>query len=241
MTSEILAEEFEVLESIYPTEFTKLTDTLVQVVAEPDELPEGFETFSVTLQVGYGEGYPETLPTLSLENLDEDQLSSEEAEDLLAELQSTAQENLGMPMTFTLVSLLREKLSLAVETRLERQKQEEIEKERREIEAEEARTRGTPVTKESFMAWKNKFDAEQKKAKQVADESFLRGLTAKEREEWKKVNSRLSGRQLFLKNTDLEEDNLEEGTSVDVTQYDRTRQDETEEDLEERVTFSDSD
>lgn len=77
-------------------------------------------------------------------------------------------------MTFTLVSLLREKLSDVVKSRLERQRQAELEKERKELEEEEARTRGTRVTVESFMAWKAAFDLEQRKAKQAADEGQYR-------------------------------------------------------------------
>lgn len=124
---------------------------------------------------------------------------------------------------------------------------------------EEARTRGTPVTAESFKAWKLKFDREFAAKKVQEDEDFLKGLTPKEREEWKKAGSRLSGitflccslqhaeatigRQLFERGgKNLEDDVLlEEGTvSVDIRQYERNRVDEEQEDAD-GVTFSDSD
>ena len=45
---------------------------------------------------------------------------------------------------------------------------------------EEARTRGTPVTPESFMAWKIKFDKEMALKRVQEEEEKLKGLTAKE-------------------------------------------------------------
>ncbi|KAJ8520426.1 hypothetical protein ONZ45_g2788 [Pleurotus djamor] len=107
--------------------------------------------------------------------------------------------------------------------------------------AEAARTRGTPVTVESFKAWKVKFEKEMAIKKARDEEERLKGLTPKEREEYKKVGTRFTGRQLFERNRNLEEDALmEEGTvSVDISQYDRTHVEDEAED--EHVTFSDSD
>ncbi|PSR76068.1 hypothetical protein PHLCEN_2v8730 [Hermanssonia centrifuga] len=146
-----------------------------------------------------------------------------------------------MAMTFTLVSHLREKLSTLVHARYEHHKQEEAEKERLVVEAEEAKTRGTPVTPESFLKWKAKFDKELAVKKAREDEEKMKGMTPKEREEYKKLATRLSGRQLFERNKDLDaaDDLLEEGTvSVDISQYEREAIEEEEE--EDHVTFSDS-
>lgn len=120
------------------------------------------------------------------------------------------EENLGMAMTFTLVSHLREQLSQLVRTKLEEQKQRDAEKERLAVEvsyllllaqpnlifvqAEERRTIGTPVTVESFKAWKEKFDKELAIKKLQEDEEYLRNMTPKEREEWKRSSTRLTGR-----------------------------------------------
>jgi len=143
-------------------------------------------------------------------------------------------------MTFTLVSHLREQLSQLVRSKLEEQRQRDSEKERLTLEAEERRTIGTPVTVESFKAWKEKFDKELAIKKSQEDEEHLRNMTPKEREEWKKSGTRLSGRQLFECNKNLEDETLiEEGVvSVDFSQYQRTRD---EEQQEEGLTFSDSD
>ena len=59
--------------------------------------------------------------------------------------------------------------------------------------AEEAKTRGTPVTRESFLTWKVKFDKEMAVKRAKEQEERLKNLTPKEREESKKFQGRLSG------------------------------------------------
>ncbi|KAG7452539.1 RWD-domain-containing protein [Guyanagaster necrorhizus] len=241
MSSDVLLEEFEVLESIYPTELTKLSEKDIQIDAEPDDIAEGAESLKLSLRVHYGASYPEVLPDLSLEAV-EGELEDDEVAKLISELNAIGEENLGMAMTFTLVSHLREQLSTLVRSRADKRRKEELEKERLALEEEEARTRGTPVTVASFKAWKDKFDAQQARKKRQEEDERMKGLTPKEREEWKRMYSRLSGRQLFEKNRNLEEDALlEEGTmSVDVSQYERSHGDD-DQDEDGHVTFSDSD
>jgi len=197
-------------------------------------------SFKLTLSLHYPDGYPDILPELSLEAI-EGELAEEESGKLIDELNTVGEENLGMAMTFTLVSHLRERLSDLVRTRAEDISAQEREKERLAIEAEEERTRGTAVTLETFHAWKARFDAELATRKAKEDEEKLKNLTPKEREEWKRAGTRLSGRQLFERNRNLEEDNLmEEGTvSVDFSQYERTKVNEEVE--EQGLDFSDSD
>ncbi|KAJ4495555.1 hypothetical protein C8R41DRAFT_881045 [Lentinula lateritia] len=246
MLSEVLLEEFEVLESIYPTELSKSSERDIQIDVEADEVEEGLASLKLTLDVHYTDHYPDALPELSLVPLEGD-VEQGELDDLLEGLIkvvspfSPGEENLGMAMTFTLVSHLREQLTSLVQSRDARQKFEENEKERLALEEEERRTRGTPVSVESFKAWKAKFDKKQADRKSKEEEERLKGLTAKEREEYKRMNTRLSGRQLFERNRNLDEETLlEEGTvSVDISQYERTREEEEEE--EEHITFSDSD
>lgn len=62
------------------------------------------------------------------------------------------------------------------------------------LQEEEARTRGTPVTVGSFQAWKTKFDKELLIKKAREDEEKMKNLTPKEKEEWKRAGSRLTGR-----------------------------------------------
>lgn len=115
-----------------------------------------------------------------------------------------------MAMTFTLVTVLRERLLEIVKNRLEEEKRTEAEKERRLLEAsrsidmglchnlmrrqeEEAKTKGTPVTVESFKAWKAKFDKERMVEKKREEEELLKTLSIKERDEVKKLHFRLTG------------------------------------------------
>lgn len=239
MSADVLAEEFEVLESIYPAELSKTSEKDIRIEAEPDDLEEGEDSIKLALKVHYTDGYPDELPHLALDVLEGD-LADSELEGLMTDLRTVGEENLGLAMIFTLVSHLRERLSALVRERAQRHQAEEHEKERIAIEAEEAKTRGTPVTIESFRAWKAKFDKElaEKKAKQ--EEEKLKAMTPKEREEYRRTQSRQSGRQLFEKNKNLEDESLvdEEATSVDISQYERTREEEEE---EERLTWSDDD
>ncbi|KAJ3543371.1 hypothetical protein NM688_g5860 [Phlebia brevispora] len=243
MSSEVLSEEFEVLESIFPEELSKLSETEIRIEVEPEEITEGCDPLKLGLDVTYPDDYPNALPQLSLDAIEGD-LEEEESEQLLRELQTAGEENLGMAMTFTLVSLLREKLSDLVRSRVERRKAEETEKERLALEAEAARTRGTPVTAESFNAWKVKFAKEMAIIQAREDEEKMKNMSAKEREEYKRLATRLSGRQLFErdKNLDVADASLlEEGAvSIDPSQYERETVEEEEEDGLQ-VTFSDSD
>lgn len=214
----------------------------MRIDAEPEDPTEGEDNLKVALEVHYTEDYPDTLPDLVLEAVEGD-LDDVEEVNLLASLRKVGEENLGMAMTFALVAHLREELSALVKARAQRRKEEEAEKERLAIEAEEARTRGTPVTIESFKAWKAMFDKEMAIKKAREEEEKLKALSPKEREEYKKSATRPTGRQLFERDRNLaiSDDNLiEEGAvSVDISQYDRTTVDQEEE--EEHVTFSDSD
>jgi len=171
---------------------------------------------------------------------DDERIEEADWENILEDLRKVGEENLGMAMTFTLVSHLREQLSQLVRSKLEEQRQRDSEKERLALEAEERRTVGTPVTVESFKAWKEKFDKELAIKRSQEDEEHLRNMTPKERDEWKKSGTRLTGRQLFERNKNLEDETLiEEGVvSVDFSQYERTRE---EDEQEAGLTFSDSD
>jgi len=146
-----LEEEFEVLESIYPEELTRVSDSEVELRVEPEEETSGVESLTLALHVSYSPEYPDTLPDLELHALT-GTLQNDESEGLLQGLRAIGEENLGMAMTFTLVSHLREALTIVCKTRAEKAERDEAEKERRRILEEEARTRGTPVTGASFLA-----------------------------------------------------------------------------------------
>ena len=66
------------------------------------------------------------------------------------------------------------------------------------LKAEEARTRGTPVTLESFRAWKVKFDNATAIKRARDEDEKLKGMSPKEREEFKKIVFRLTGPRVSL-------------------------------------------
>jgi len=108
-----------------------------------------YKPAKISLKVHYTDDYPQTIPELSLEPI-ETYFTDGELDELICELQNVVclnvvfillaadlfkgRENIGMAMTFTLVSHLREHLSRLLRTRVETQKKEEQEKERLELE-----------------------------------------------------------------------------------------------------------
>ncbi|KAG8714737.1 hypothetical protein FRC11_007320 [Ceratobasidium sp. 423] len=237
-----IQEEYEVLESIFPDELKQISEDKLQVVVVPEEGAID-STLKVLLGIEYTTNYPDEVPNISLEP-EEGGLEEEEIESLITGMKAVGEENLGMAMVFTLVTHLREALVEVIRKRIEKEKQLELEKERQLMEAEAARTRGTPVTVESFNQWRIKFTAEMKGIQDREEDEKLKTLTPKEREEWKKSKSKPTGRQLFEKNRDLATSDasfIEEGvTSVDITQYDRTVP-RDEEEIDTGLHFSDSD
>ena len=113
------------------------------------------------------------------------------------------------------------------------------------------------------MEWKARFDKEMAVKKARDEEDRLKALSPKEREEYKRVAHRPTGRepsylyhdllrslvrlgrQLFEKNKglDAEDSMVEDGAvSVDLSQYDRTARSDVDEDEDrDHVDFSDSD
>ena len=158
--------------------------------------------------------YPEVLPDLSL-SLTPDSPRSAITKDqfpgIVGKLNTTAEENLGIAMIFTLVSILKETLEellISTETKEKEAKRiaEEREKQRLrdEVEQQIRNIRRTPVTYELFLEWKSRFDAwkvEQKK--RGVDVENVRG---RNREKERREENRLTGREVFVKmKAELEE------------------------------------
>ena len=99
------------------------------------------------------------------------------------------------------------------------------------------------------MAWRAAFLREQATIKARADAEKLAKVTFKEREEWKRTQARLSGRQLFEKGgdqfgeEDVEKDADADAREVDASLFERVRANEREDEDEEKsgVVLYDSD
>ncbi|CBX92418.1 hypothetical protein IAQ61_006188 [Plenodomus lingam] len=197
-------EEREVLESIFPEEITWVSDTEFRVLVQlddgrhEDEERED-EQPQIILNVQYPPSYPEEAPRLDITqppntrkhpHLD---IQDDKAR-LLSSLTSTIDENLGMPMIFTLVTVLKDAAEALI---TERQNAKEVEASIEAAKIEEAENKkfqGEAVTRESFLAWREAFRKEmEEEARRVAEE--------KEAEDKKKrivkEERKLTGKELW--------------------------------------------
>ncbi|WWC71276.1 uncharacterized protein I206_105229 [Kwoniella pini CBS 10737] len=221
----ILEEEFEVLESIFPDELEKLSETSISIRIEPEEQSLS-DPIALSLIINYPETYPDVIPEISLEEIeDEGDLREGEEELVLNNLRSIAEESIGMAMTFTIASAAKEALALLIVERARKEKEEDDRRAREYEEAEAARTRGTPLTRGLFDKWRKSFTAEIKAKREKEEEDRVKAMISKEREEWKKRKERPTGRQLFESSSALatsDEGLYEEGVQeVDMRQYTR--------------------
>ncbi|WFD45032.1 Protein gir2 [Malassezia psittaci] len=226
--TQVLAEELEVLESIYP-----------------DELEDPI----LSLEIKYSDEYPDTVPEMyvRVEQDDEQVLgpspegSSEDmgsetgtslrndprqgVQVLRKELAQIAEESLGMPMVFTLASHLREALTAYIRDQAKRAEEHASQQREAEIAAEEEKFRGTAVTVERFMEWRKKYLAEQQVRREKAEAEKMAAMSNKEREEYKRYKSKPTGRELFTRQgavDDDEEKDLDESVKeVDWDLYNR--------------------
>ena len=188
------SQEVEALESIFPNEieilatepFHKLRFTIKSENYENDPDNEAM----IVLTFTFNEAYPNDVPEFEIE--ESENLNDEQ--DALDFLTSQAKENLGMPMIYTLISGLIEKLNKDNDQRKEDEANEK-ERREREKEAEELkRFEGTKVTVESFLKWKADFDKEMSELKRKKEE---------------KANKKTTGKQLFERDDKLFESDLQ--------------------------------
>ncbi|KAI5287456.1 hypothetical protein KEM54_005987 [Ascosphaera aggregata] len=196
-------EEKETLLSIFSDELTDISEYSYQISVTLDvtniEEDGDAEPPKLLLKVSYPETYPDVAPDLDLStppnpskfpylNIHEDKAR------LLNALESTIEDNLGMIMIFSIVDTLKESAELLIS---ERQKAVTAEKMMHAEKAEREENRkfhGTPVTRETFLEWREKFIKEmqekeqQEKEEREAEEKKKRGP---------KEEKKLTGRQLW--------------------------------------------
>ncbi|KAJ4989981.1 rwd domain-containing protein [Stagonosporopsis vannaccii] len=201
-------EEREVLESIFPDEITgssaDVSETEFRVsilldVTPGEEDPEDLEGPTIILNVQYPPSYPDEAPRLDITQppnapkhpyLD----IQDDKQRLLDSLTETIEENLGMAMIFTLVTVLKDTAELLISER-QNAKQALADMEAAKAEEEENRKfQGQAVTRESFLKWREAFRAEMEEKKRVAEEE-------KEAEDRKKrivkEERKLTGKELW--------------------------------------------
>lgn len=154
--------EIEALAAIYPEEFTLLSKEpyCFEVSVSSENVDEDGEdaAVAVTLQFTYTPHYPEEAPTVQV--ISRNNVSDDDEATIMSILQQQAEENLGMAMVFTMVSAVQERLNEIVDEMKQAEKEERERLEREESEREKAeevkKFSGTPVTIETFLAWKKK-------------------------------------------------------------------------------------
>jgi len=204
------ANELEALESIYPEELeilsrespisfqitvkSQLCDTNFNCDGEADSAAECVLLFT------YTSTYPDELPEIEVIEPEESDLDDHDVETLLKTLKQEGEENLGMAMVFTLVSVALEWVTTNKEDKRVRAKDEKDRIKQEAEEAERKRFEGHRVTVETFMAWKMKFDAEMAEIKR---------LEAKRKEQEKSGANTLTGKELFMMNSDLDDSDIQ--------------------------------
>jgi hypothetical protein len=175
-------------------------------------------TASLLLQVNYPPDYPDDAPDLTI--LPSDDSSKHPYLDvandrvaLLSSLTSTIEENLGMAMIFTLVMALKEAAERLISERAQAARDVHSAEIAKAEEEENRKFVGTAVTRETFMAWREKFrkemeDAERLRAEEAAaDEKKRKGGASKE--EVKLTGKQLWERGLVGKVEEEEEDGMD--------------------------------
>ncbi|RDA94161.1 hypothetical protein CP533_6617 [Ophiocordyceps camponoti-saundersi (nom. inval.)] len=193
-------EEREVLESIFPDEITDISETEFRVIVALDAADPSPPPPRLLLHVRYPEDYPDVAPDLDLLAHPDDDghhpyLSvANDRQQLLADLETTIQENLGIAMVFTLVSSLREAAEALIQQRIDQEaniRHEALLAAERE---ENNKFHGTPVTPDTFRDWRRAFRAEMEDKERRDEEDRLAEL---KRAKIKEPVKLLTGRQLW--------------------------------------------
>jgi hypothetical protein len=157
-------------------------------------------TATIQLKVEYPSDYPDEAPRLDIlapPNAPKHKFFDiqEDKGSLLSALEPTIDENLGMAMIYSLVTSLKDAAELLI---AERQKAAQAVREVEAAKVEEEENRkfhGTPVTRDTFLAWRETFKEELAEEERRRKEEF-------EAEELKKRKGareeiKLTGRQLW--------------------------------------------
>jgi hypothetical protein len=191
-------QEREVLQSIFPDELTEISDTELRISILLDVPGEKGPQPTVLLNVRYPDDYPDRPPHLDILAAPNAPLHprfsvAADRDALLEQLATTAEENVGEQMVYTLVMTLKEAAEALIEER--RAETERVREEvAREAEREENRKfQGQLVTPEAFLKWRAGFLAEM--AEKKAREEEERAAEMKKAKI--KDPTKLTGRQLW--------------------------------------------
>ncbi|KAM0666585.1 hypothetical protein ACQRIT_005341 [Beauveria bassiana] len=200
MGREEQVEEREVLDSIFPEEITDVSETefRISIALDIPDHPEDEEPPKFLLSVRYPEAYPDVAPDLEIMAAPEGGATEffdtgDDRDHLLASVQETIQENMGMAMIFTIVSALKDAAEQLVQERKDAVAQAQEERRAAAEREENKKFQGTPVNRETFLEWRTGFLKEMEEKRAREEEERLAELKkAKVKEPVK-----LTGRQLW--------------------------------------------
>ncbi|KAJ4403910.1 Protein gir2 [Didymella pomorum] len=211
-------EEREVLDSIFPEEITDVSETEFRIsiqleITPGDEDPKDLQSPIIILNVQYPPSYPDEAPRLDITQppnapkhpyLD----IQDDKQRLLDSLSETIEENLGMAMIFTLVTVLKDSAELLISER-QNAKQALAEMEAAKAEEEENKKfQGEAVTRESFIRWREAFrqELEDKKRREEEEREAEDKKKKGPKEERKLTGKELWQRGLATGGADEEDD-----------------------------------
>merc|ERR1712063_1130 len=223
--SEEQEEEFEALQAIYPEieryEESPEQPLLIFAIDLASETEEN--QLSVRLQISMPETYPEIAPECDVLEYS-DSLDPADCVNIEKFIRETCEDQLGEIMCFTIISGVQDQLNDLVDE-IERRKLEAEEKRKQEEEeAAQKKFIGTRVTVESFLQWKEKFDAELealKSQKQKELEAAMKGrLTGKQQFLQKKAGDEISSEVLVANQVQVDESLFDDEDLEDLDELD---------------------
>lgn len=209
-------QEIEALQAIYQEDeleviCDKYPNISIRVNLKSNQENESESDFDVVLVLELPENYPDVIPRISIEGID-DLFSSERIEQTVEVLKNEATNNLGMVMVFSIVSALQDEIGNLLDEK-KKEFEKKVEEEKEKVEAvSRKKFEGTVVTPETFRAWKEMFDKERRAL-----------MEKKEKEREAALAGKLTGRQLFLKDATLNLSDvalIEQSVEIDESLFD---------------------
>jgi RWD domain len=179
----------------------------------------------IVLDVTYPEKYPDVAPYLDLANPHDAPKSSrldlaEDKAKLLAAIEPTIEESLGMAMVFNIVTALKDAAEQLIQERATVAEQAREAVRRAEEEKENAKFHGEKVTRERFLNWRETFRQEmEEEAKRKAAEAEAAAAKRGGKAAGATQGVKLTGRELWEKGLargEEEEEGEEDGTATAV-------------------------
>jgi hypothetical protein len=234
----ILMDEISPLVGEPPSDWPSDSTCYRIVIRNDEEVAEGVYEKKMDLLFAHTPNYPDEAPWIKLSSVQG--MTEADIREVNGLLKRQVEANLGMAMVYTLVDTLKDWLMNQVAGVKETEFQiDDAELEKRRIEAEEKRLAelralGTPVTVETFAAWKQRYDAEKRLERQQLEPELVvrdKGLSGKVFFQ----SQEAKGLQIKEADEELGEELEEESDGTDYQEEEEDFDDEDEDDDEDEL------